>query len=32
MTAWRDLFDRAADREADTEDVRAALAEHRDDE
>ncbi len=31
MTTWRELFDRAAERDADVDDVRAALTEHRDD-
>lgn len=32
MTSWRALFDCAAEYDADADDVRAALAEHRDDE
>lgn len=32
MTTWSELFDRAAEHDADVSDVRAALSEHRDDE
>ncbi len=31
MTTWRELFDRAADHDADVSDVCAALAERRED-